>query len=104
MTTTRVTDPVSGLTFDIANYDGPIGKPIEIIQCIKPMPSPQAVATLVETNDYATRDELTDLFEAMDLPDVIAVCDGEWRKRDNSKLWQFWTCSERADDDGFDEQ
>lgn len=31
MTTSRVFDPVSGLTFDIANYDGPIGPPIEII-------------------------------------------------------------------------
>lgn len=25
MTTTRITDPISGLTFDIENYDGPIG-------------------------------------------------------------------------------
>lgn len=109
MSTSRVFDPRSGLTFEIENYTGTVGEPIQYIFPLpKPMPSPQAVAALgnelVETNDYATRDELADLFAVWSLPDVIAVSDGEWRKRDNSKLWQFWTYSKRADDDGFDEQ
>lgn len=96
MTTTRVTCPRTGLTFDIENYDRPIGPPIAIL-------APFAKPQLVETNDYMTQLEMMELFDTAELADVMPTADGEWRKAECSSVWFFWTIPDRADD-GFDEQ
>lgn len=49
---------------------------------------------LIRTDDTMTLIEVAELFDydadADEVPAVIEVCDGEWRRDPKSSRWRFW--------------
>jgi hypothetical protein len=50
------------------------------------------------TNDFIVIDEVIEMYEfsRSEAPDVIAVCDGEWRREGAAETWRFWANPARA--------